>query len=514
MKQKHLPNREIVLTPETDFFGHIDKGDAIVSFFKSNIDDLTDTNMFALYGKWGSGKSTLMKYVGQELEKHNYKSIFFPAWEFEKDDNLSLSLLHYITDETGATEEKIVKEILQDAFDVLKSVSKSISFDMAGFRISGKDMIAAGEEYDKTRETQLNSSLYTKTKNFKTKFKEAEKAIIKKSESKKIIVFIDDLDRCEPENVLALLSSIKLFFTLSSDIIFFFGCDREAISKAVKHKYGEIIKADEYLEKVIDISFNMPQEISITKLLEHYFVNKISPDEKKINYSIELAKFFQIIKFTNPRHLKKVLTKFEIIRNFKTKDPLPFYQKHLTPNIIIDDEGDLMETIFTLFYIILYEFHSKAFNDLEDIDKKIASYTNAMLSFYQQKKGSNNPSTDFSEMFSKITNTSTGLFSNEFSTITLKTISNMVLNSKKLAPAHNWAFNSVLCLFLPINITVLDHSAKEEQFVKQFLNPDNDSGEMICINFSTYLINRKEWVSNMNSEYKLINFFQMCKILL
>ena len=66
MKPKHLPNREIELTEKTDFFSHINKGNAIVSYFKSNIDDLTNTNMFALYGKWGSGKSTLMKYIGKE----------------------------------------------------------------------------------------------------------------------------------------------------------------------------------------------------------------------------------------------------------------------------------------------------------------------------------------------------------------------------------------------------------------------------------------------------------------
>ncbi|WP_152971434.1 P-loop NTPase fold protein [Lacinutrix algicola] len=37
--------------------------------------------MYSLYGEWGSGKSTLMKYLEKEL-KGDFNTFFFEAWEF------------------------------------------------------------------------------------------------------------------------------------------------------------------------------------------------------------------------------------------------------------------------------------------------------------------------------------------------------------------------------------------------------------------------------------------------
>ena len=72
-----------------------------------------------------------------------------------------------------------------------------------------------------------------------------------------------------------LLSAIKLFFTLGKGkVIYFCGVDKSAVSEAVKVKYGEIIKSEEYLEKIFDISFNMSKDFQIVKLLNHYFPNE------------------------------------------------------------------------------------------------------------------------------------------------------------------------------------------------------------------------------------------------
>ncbi len=265
MANKHLSNRELeVLNSSTDFFGHIDKGNAIISFLNSNIEDLSQTNMMALYGKWGSGKSTLMKYIGSELEKGDFKSIYFPAWEFEKDENLPLSLIHFISDETGANSEKIVKEFINLAGDAMLSAVKSITLDAGVIKINGATLVNSADEFIK-KDKEQNNSAYKKTKEFKEKFTKAESIIVKKSKKRKLVIFIDDLDRCEPENVLNLISIIKLFFTYSKNIIFMFGCDKNAISKAVQHKYGDVINADEYLEKVID------NGLILIKKTMHYF---------------------------------------------------------------------------------------------------------------------------------------------------------------------------------------------------------------------------------------------------
>jgi len=62
------------LTKENDYLGIIEKGDMIVSLLNSDAVDLSEIKMFALYSNWGSGKSTLMKYMQKQ----------FDAWQYEK----------------------------------------------------------------------------------------------------------------------------------------------------------------------------------------------------------------------------------------------------------------------------------------------------------------------------------------------------------------------------------------------------------------------------------------------
>ncbi len=522
MKTRHLPNREIILTDDSDSFGHIDKGNAIISFFKSNINDLTDSNMFALYGNWGSGKSTLMKYIGKELENNDYKSLYFPAWEFEKDENLPLSLVHFISENSGISLTNELIKFKETAWHIFKSLTKSISIE-SGMLLELTTGVSAKldpakafenfETYDKERIKKAESK-FTKTKEFKENFEKIETEILKNAKKKKLIIFIDDLDRCEPENVLELISSIKLFFTYSKDVIFFFGCDKEAISKAVQHKYGDIIKADEYLEKVIDVSFNMPQDISIHKFLLHYFPEGTIYYGIQGSHSIFIEKFFKSINFTNPRHLKKVLNKFEIIRNFKLQGSLPNAQKHLIPNIIIGGDGDLLETIFVLFFIILYEFYPKEFKVLSDYNRKQTNYAIAYLNDHN-RINKNNPQS-FSVVLNIIQN-NLGLdsFSISLQKIALKGNPDINPQTKQNSPNISpYAYNHVLAYFTPSEIEYLSFATGGSSFLKQFYHVNNSEGDIVLILFCEYLIKQKDWVLKMNSEYTFESFIKMCNILL
>lgn len=508
MLNKHLPNRELeVLNSKTDFFGHIDKGNAIVSFLKSNIDNLSQTNMIALYGKWGSGKSTLMKYIGTELEKGDYKSLYFPAWEFEKDENLPVSLTHFISDRTGTSSVKIIKEFLALAGDALLSGIKSVTLDAGVIKINPKALIDSAQEYNQKIKEQ-NKSAYNNTKDFKKKFLEAEKVIIKKTKKKKLIIFIDDLDRCEPENVLNLISIIKLFFTYSENIVFVFGCDKDAIAKAVQHKYGDIINADEYLEKVIDVSFSMPNDISIHKLLNHYFPGETTVNNDIKNNSLFLQNFFKEINFTNPRKLKKVLNKYEIICDFKAQANLSSIHRDLIPNIIINQNGDLIETIFVLVFIILYEFHQETFSDLLNYDKKIITYANALIEDSKRRNSGSSMTLSIA-----IAHVHTNGFASKSLNFSFNDIRNLIsTNDKSQKEAR---YNSFLSVFSPSNYTNKYNITETGlSFISQFYNDKNSEGEKIALKFCEYLWNNYNNVLNTKSDYKMISFFKMCQILL
>ncbi len=370
---KLLPNLPIKdLTSETDYLGIIDKGNLIKLFLESNTEEFSEIKMFALYGEWGSGKSTLMKYLQKEL-MGSFNTFFFEAWEFESDSNLSFSLLEFLIKEGKSVADDVSGEILNVAEKLLRGFTKSVKLSIPGLSIDGKQIVEALESEKEKTFLELKEE-------FKIEFIGWEDLMTKGENSDYNIVFIDDLDRCEPENVLNLLSAIKLFFNYGKKTIFFFGIDKKAVKEAVKTKYGEVVKANEYLEKIFDISFSMPRENEILKLVRNYFPSSsIRQKEIEDNWDDAITIFFKEIKFNNPRRIKKVLNKYHLLKHIRTTQSKGKYLEHI-PHIFIreGDKSSFFETILVLYFIILDEFYPEISKCLFDFEIKKNNYLGAI----------------------------------------------------------------------------------------------------------------------------------------
>ncbi|MFK5878643.1 MAG: P-loop NTPase fold protein [Flavobacteriaceae bacterium] len=363
---KLLPNLPIIdLNKENDFIGIINKGEIIKSFFLANKKQFSQIKIFSIYGEWGSGKSTLMKYLENNLTG-SFNTFFFESWEFESDKNLSLSLLEYLVKNSKTENQEVFDDLLKSGGQLLEGFARSITIKLPGMNISGDKFVSSVEEKDEI-------SFLEQKKNFKNDFENWEKKI---TEGDKMpdynLVFIDDLDRCEPENVLNLLSAIKLFFTYGSKTIFVCGVDKKAISEAVKTKYGEVVKSNEYLEKVFDVSFSMPTSLDVSKLVKYYFDEKIvDSNGNDLNLGDSIVSFFEKLHFRNPRRIKKILNKYLIIKSLKDSEGL---NNLILPNILHKDSGTFFETYLTLYLLILNEFEPENFKLLFDLSAKRKEY--------------------------------------------------------------------------------------------------------------------------------------------
>jgi hypothetical protein len=368
---KLLPNLPIeCLTIENDYIGIIEKGNLLKSFFLHNKHEFSQMKIFSIYGEWGSGKSTLMKYLEKELQG-SFNTFFFESWEFESDENLSLSLLETLTNKNKTKFKKIKKELLETGSRLLEGFARSMTMKAPGLNISGDKLIEIVKEEKELTFLELKEK-------FKEDFIKWENKITTEDKSPDYnIIFIDDLDRCEPENILNLLSAMKLFFTYGKKTIFLCGIDKKAIREAVKTKYGEIVKANEYLEKVFDISFSMPESVDVSKLVKQYFNDDEIVEQDKLGDLV--SDFFEKLHFRNPRRIKKILNKYLIIKRMKeieSSDNLDL------PNIIYKGAGTLFETYLTLYLLILNEFEPKNFKLLFDLNSKRKSYYNALKRTY------------------------------------------------------------------------------------------------------------------------------------
>lgn len=368
-----MPNRPTALNVDTDFLGTIPKGQMIVDFLnKLRVNPDAQIQMIALYGEWGSGKTSLMQWIKLKLPERNFDKVFFEAWMHEQDDNIALSMVNVISQSTNNGTKEFGKEICKSLGVLLKGLTKSITIDVPGCKINFDKIVQEADNYINYNDSTFNERL----DNFKRQYERLEEQILGNKQDKKLVVFIDDLDRCEPENVLNLLSIIKLFFTFGQRTIFICGLDKTAINKAVFTKYKDAIKSDEYLEKIFDISFNMPKEICPDRLLEQYLIQNKYPQQgyqEEYRLSDFATKCITKIKFVNSRHLKKILNKFVIIKYLK--------QQEIGNHNLIPDLNKRFYVILTLFIIILYDFYPNEYSDIRDYDQKLMYYTNHPLDY-------------------------------------------------------------------------------------------------------------------------------------
>ncbi|MBE3128430.1 MAG: AAA family ATPase, partial [Actinobacteria bacterium] len=348
------------LDQDSDLFNVLKKIEFIKLFLEKETYYLQKNNMVVLYGNWGSGKTTLIHSIEKHINKDFYKPVIFNAWRYEKDENLAYSLFEFLLDELKVKED-IKKQIRKLGGILLKGSLKSIT-------VIGN----IAEEYEKFLEkVSSEKSLYKKISEFETEFQSILKSNLEKD--KILLVFVDDLDRCNPENVLDLLSSIKLFFTLGEEsslnepksrVIYFCGLDKDAAIKAAELKYRDKIKGEEFLEKIFDTSFYMPRNYNTENFVEK---SKLFEEHKLI-----ITSFFNSIKFTNPRHLKKIFNKYQLISLIKDNFANEFGE--LIPEIIRNKKGHIFDTILTLFFLILYEFHYQKYEEIKAYEFKFENY--------------------------------------------------------------------------------------------------------------------------------------------
>ncbi len=405
MNPKILNNTELDDYRNQDQFDFVPKADAIKYFLEYNHGALEKNKMLVLYGDWGSGKTSLMKHIDKEIDKGIYKTIFFHAWEHEKDENLALSLCDALTDCVKDKTSEIVKDFMKGALLTFKSFASGVTLKSSALLSGlGLEFEFSGEKYieaiDKALEGKTEPSFFIKNADFKKKFRAIEDLILQDSDAKKILVFVDDLDRCEPENVLNLITALKLFFTYGNKTVFFSGMDKEAVTKAVKTKYKDVVKAEEYMEKVFDISFNMPKASGFTNMLEPHFKGVFQSVNGKTYRNVEVIHdFLKSINFTNPRHIKKVLSKYEILKLFKSQSRVPADIAKLIPQILDERGGHLFETIYCLFFIVLHEFFPLESKQVENYDEKLSKYINPVLETFANNKNPQYAASEIDSMF-------------------------------------------------------------------------------------------------------------------
>lgn len=352
------------INEQNDIFGTYQKAKSICDFLEldTNKEILDTNNLIAIYGPWGSGKSCLMKTIYDNLDQNRFNVIWFNTWKYEKDDNLAYSLFKYIgKDNYWDKIKELGNNFLSNVYGIFKSISKGVELNLGVLNIKPGEMLDEAEKQDKRINDNINNQkcLWERVEEFEDSFK-----CIKFKDDKKLVVFLDDLDRCESENIITLISAIKLLLSINKNIIFIIGVDRTAVTLALKNRYNnDYNKADEYLEKIFSITFELIDNIQTKNFFK--YINEITGlDENNAKLILD---FFEAIHFTNARYVKKVLRKYYLMKNYLKSKEI--------------DINNVYNIIMILYIVILNMYHSDEYKYIIRKDKE-KIYENIILIHY------------------------------------------------------------------------------------------------------------------------------------
>lgn len=233
-----------------------------------------------IFGDWGSGKSSLMRMIEEKYkDQKDILVVKFNGWLFEGYEDAKTVLMGRIVDEiinkrTLGNKALTVAARLLKKIDVIKLSGTAIKYGLsfaalgpAGLAaVSGVDLLNKLKEVDyekylkerQEKKDEPEENLRSNIQEFHANFDE----LIKETNIDKIIVFIDDLDRCSPDTIIGTLEAIKLFL-FTKNTAFVIGADERLIKYAVRRRFPEIPGDNtevgrDYLEKLIQFPIRIP----------------------------------------------------------------------------------------------------------------------------------------------------------------------------------------------------------------------------------------------------------------
>ncbi|AZB25998.1 hypothetical protein EG339_16085 [Chryseobacterium bernardetii] len=279
-----------------------------------------------IYGDWGGGKSSLMRMVEQKYEEDSdILVIKFNGWLFEGYEDAKSVLMGRIVDEI-ISQRKFSEKAIKYAAKLLKRVDwikvagSSLKYGMSFLTLGPVGIAAMSLADTMSKMKDIDYENYIKEKQEKgsddsddtlrsniQEFHKNFEALIEETKIKKIVVFIDDLDRCSPDTIIGTLEAIKLFL-FTKKTAFVIGADERLIKYAVKRRFPEVPGENlevgrDYLEKLIQYPIRIPplNKIELTTYVNLLFSQLYSTNTEefeKIRDKVMQAKITKGFDFT------------------------------------------------------------------------------------------------------------------------------------------------------------------------------------------------------------------------
>lgn len=299
--------------------------EAVVGTIRNLINSTSDEPLtIGIHGDWGAGKSSILAMLEKAFSSDDQTlCIRFNGWLFQGFEDTKSVLLETILEDLKARNAS--EGVAEKAKQLLKRVNwMKVARRMGGlaFNVATglpspdqindmiqfvKDRVAEGTKIDGTNIDGFAAEVENYFKDaepdsitlhihaFRKEFTE----LLKEANVKRLVVVVDDLDRCLPETAIETLEAIRLFLFVPG-VTFVIAADEAMIEYAVNKHFPDLPPskglssyARNYLEKLIQVPFRLPPlgyvetRTFITLLIAEMYLPK---DDRNFIKLVELAR--------------------------------------------------------------------------------------------------------------------------------------------------------------------------------------------------------------------------------
>lgn len=222
----------------------------------------------SIVGPWGSGKSTVLKYVKDELAQKPCKIAQFNPWRYAGEDALLFHLFEELVKAIDPNLSVLTKwqEMRRAASTWSRALKMGTQFAGAAAHLAapGSGVLVSGA---------LASILPEEFKARLEDIREQARSHLNNT-SMRVVVSIDDVDRLEPDETLLLFKSIKLIADLPNTT-FLIAMDEDHVSQVIGARIdGSHLTGRKYIEKIVNVRLNLPH--IPTHIFEDYTLSRLA----------------------------------------------------------------------------------------------------------------------------------------------------------------------------------------------------------------------------------------------
>lgn len=245
-----------------------------LKMFLKLLHNADEFSTIAINGGWGTGKTFFVKQAqllidifdeqmideqGEQEDRTNIirlqnlfkdsfdennllSALYFDAWLYDDVRDPLSAILSYISQKMGKKYGQSATNIKKLILEILKQISPmiNISFDYEGLKNAvQKDYLGEVTDLEEIKNRIVSAFQDPVFSN------------------KRLIFFIDELDRCNPIFALRLLEKVKHFFE-DTDVLFVFSVNIPEFVATIRACYGNDFNAEQYLSKFFDIIVDLP----------------------------------------------------------------------------------------------------------------------------------------------------------------------------------------------------------------------------------------------------------------